>query len=122
MTRSSTAKVAGVGAAVVFFAAAAFEASRILAGNPWHGIEPLYSHLVGAFLAALWSASAVACLVGRRDLAMVPILGAFALLTHFVVTRAGGSPVGVVYLAAVPVVVALTWLAFGREIHLRAPA
>lgn len=122
MTRSRTARHAGVGAAVVFVAAAAFEGSRIVTGKPWHGIEPLYSHVVGVFLVALWIASGVACLVGRRELATIPIFGAFALLTHSVVTEAGGSPVGAVYLAALPVAVALTWLAFGREIHLRATA
>ncbi len=118
MTRSTMAKRAGIGAALVFFAGAAFEVARVAARKPWAGIVPEASDVVGIFLAVLWVASGVTCVVGRQRFAVIPIFGAFALLTHFVVTRAAGSPIGLVYLAAVPFAVLLTWMAFGRELHL----
>ena len=121
MVRTTRQRRAGWAAGAIFGLAALSELLRLVTDDPWQRLHPNHSHASGIALTLLWGGAAFACITGRRKLALLPIFGAFALLPHFVITRTAGSPLGIAYLVALPIVVLLVWVAFGRHLRLGEP-
>ena len=107
---------ARVAAPVLFAGCAALEIARIVVGRPWSSFNALASNVVGLLLGALWLASAAVIATGTKKDLYVVIAGSFALLAHAVVTRAGGSTLGLVYLGLAPVIVLLERVARGSPL------
>ncbi len=108
--------MARVAAPVLFAGCAAIEITRVVIRRPWLGFNAVDSNVVGLALATLWLASAVVLATGTRKALYVVIVGSFALLAHGVVTRAGGSTLGLVYLGLAPLVVLLERVALGSKL------
>jgi hypothetical protein len=104
---SRTLTVVKIGAPALFLGCAAYELVSIALGHTWPQYVSEVRDGLGVLAAALWIASAVVLALGTRKALYVPVFGAFMILTHAFVARAGGSTRELVYLAVFPFIVAL---------------
>lgn len=121
MKRSTVSKIAGGAAAVLFTLAAVLEIARIVAGERFAGMVLPASYVLAAVFAALWIAAATACMLRRRRLAVVAIVGSLAFLPHSVLQRLSSVPRGLVSLVAFALVIVLVRLAFLGSLDLGRP-
>jgi hypothetical protein len=100
-------------AAALFAAAAAAELTRVALGAPWPGFPAWASNAVGTVLATVWLVGTLMLLLRRRSpgLAraawMFGIAGPILMVLHAMVTSAGGSRVGMLFLLAAVVAMCL---------------
>ncbi len=105
------------GAMAILGAGVLAEGARLLA--PWPGFVPPASRVVSGFLIVIWALGAVALLLRKRQrfssLAWATAYAApVSMLAHGAVTRVGGSPLGLLYIAAALVVAFLLKRTFDR--------
>jgi hypothetical protein len=98
------------------------EVVRIALHQSAQGLVPSFSHGVGLLLAVLWCASAVVVALGTKSAVYVPLFGSLMLLTWGVVMCAAGSSLGIVYMAAAPVITVLERVAFAGALGWYEPA
>jgi hypothetical protein len=102
----NTHAAGAAGLAVLLFVCAALEGSRIALGVPWPVDDPVYSHIISALLAGLWSAAGIAILLRERSSRWAAIAWTLgiaapaAMVLHALFTRFLGSWAGVFFLPA----------------------
>ncbi len=118
MTRSNVTRLAGSAAAVLFTLGAALEIARIFTGKRFPGIVLPASYVLAAVFAALWLAAATSCVLRRRRLAAVAVVGSLAFIPHSVLQRLHGVPNGLVSLGVFAFLIVLVRLAFLGSLNL----
>ena len=113
---------ARLAAPLLFVACAGVEIVRIALHQWPQGLVPGFSHAVGLALAVLWCASAVVVALGTKSAVYVPLFGSLLLLAWGVVMRSAGSDLGILYMAAAPVITVLERVAFAGALGWYAPA
>ncbi len=119
LSDAATREIAGVVGAVLFGAATVMELVRMLIlRRPFPGLDPNVDVVMTIIAIAFWVGSAIVLATGSRKHRLIPIIGAFVMLSHGLLGTVARSSAGVVFVLLGLMIPIVERLAFGGKLSL----